>query len=127
MPSVQVEQRLGVDVGEPDGVDDLDPRYVDCIRVFKAAYKIHQTLQVVDDSPMPAQTVATQEYVDEIEAAVRAGRDLVEHPENDRARTDMSALDDATLRELRATLGYVAPHVGVELSLPAPTPGGETA
>lgn len=124
MPNEQIEVGAVLDVGHAQDTDpSLDPAYVACLEVIGGVAAVLQAVKKGHESPLPDTAFATQDYVDELEDAFRVGQDLLTHPEKETISQDMSQLDAEMLRELRATVGYVAPHLDVELSLPAP--GGD--
>lgn len=124
MPTEQVEAGPVASIDSTAPVEsDLDPAYVACLEVIGGVATILQAVKKGHESAVPDAAFATQDYVDELEDAFRVGQDLLTHPEKETISQDMSQLDAEMLRELRATVGYVAPHLDVELSLPAP--GGD--
>ncbi|MDS0284757.1 hypothetical protein [Haloarcula onubensis] len=126
MPSDQIEEGPVLSVGVPETAEgSADPAYIDCLRVLRGVITLLEAVQKGHESELPDGEFATQEYIDELQEAFRVGQELLGRPDLDTVRQDMSQLDEDLLRELRATLGYVAPHVDVDLSLPAPSEGGE--
>jgi hypothetical protein len=109
------ELEVDVEVTGPD-VEDPDPRFVDLYRVVVLARatleEIHGRLQ--DGSAFE------YDYVAELLVAHQTGARLIQRDDAARFAADFSRLDAETLAELRSTVGYVAPHLGVDLDLPAP-------
>lgn len=104
---------------------DVDEAYLQVVQAIAGVTEVLTALKAADNSEIPLTYVATQDYIDELESAFRVGQRFLARDDLDDVREDMSRLDAETLTELRATVGYVAPHVGVEVSLPAPDRGGE--
>lgn len=61
-----------------------------------------------------------QSYVDALEEVFQCGQALLEHDDLDLVKANVGALDAETLAEVRGTIGYVAPHFGVDVEFPAP-------
>lgn len=59
--------------------------------------------------------------IDSVERAVRSAAKIVKRAEtNPELENDLSKLDPDLLREARGELVYIAHHLGIEVSLPAP-------
>jgi len=107
-----------------DPPDDFDPAFVNMTRTASATLRMHEAIQAaartdaVDPEDFPFEL--SQEYVDDLEAVISCFKELVEREDYEAVKRDVSMLDDETLAEVRATIGYVAPHFGVDLKLPAP-------
>jgi hypothetical protein len=105
---------------------DLDPRYVKTLEVTYNVIEMLTELRNANASGQPVPDSIDQDYVDELEAAFHAGERVLYHDRREEIATDMSACDPDLLRELRATMVYVAPHFNVDLELPAPDSDTET-
>ena len=125
MPQEPIERReIAVDIGGNDLPPEYDPRFVNICRATKATLEMYEQIEAAFESgrldPADPPDPITQEYVDELAAAIRCFSDLVDREDYEAVKRDVSMLDDETLAEVRATTGYVAPHFGVDLELPAP-------
>jgi hypothetical protein len=121
MPSEIIEEeRLNVSGPEIEfnGLENVDERFAEFYRLvmlleisLEPAYERHQDGKL------------TERYLVEIFEAHQAGVRVLQREDIDEWAADFSRLDDEALVELRSTVGYVAPHFGVELKLPRPTSG----
>lgn len=65
-----------------------------------------------------------QRYIDALEEAFRCGRDdVLARDDLELVKANVEVLDAEALAEVRGTIGYVAPHFGVDVELPAPETG----
>ena len=107
-----------------DPSEDVDPAFVGMARTASATLRMHEAIQAaartdaVDPEDFPFEL--SQEYVDDLEAVISCFKELVEREDYEAVKRDVSTLDDEMLAEVRATIGYVAPHFGVDLKLPVP-------
>jgi len=107
-----------------DPPEDVDPAFVGMARTASATLRMHEAIQAaartdaVDPEDFPFEL--SQEYVDDLEAVISCFKELVEREDYEAVKRDVSTLDDEMLAEVRATIGYVAPHFGVDLKLPVP-------
>ena len=99
---------------------DYDPRYVKTLEVLYNVIEVHDEITDRQANGRPMPDGVDQEYVDELEAAFRAGRRVLDHDRRDEIARDMSKCEPDLLRELRATVAYVAPHFNIKLDVPAP-------
>lgn len=106
---------------DPD--DDVDQCFAEAAYVTLCVTETLSALQVRAKSDTPLPDVVTREYATELVEAFHAGRRLVEHDRREELMHDMTECDPEFLVELRATIGYVAPHYGVHIDFPAP--GGD--
>lgn len=115
-----IEQQL-TEVRAPNSGDGLDPAYVDTSLVVWGASSVLQNIREALENDIELRPLVTQEYIDELEAAFRCGEKVIYHDDVEAIKRDMSLLDDELLVELRGTVGYIAPHFGVDLQLPIPS------
>jgi len=59
-----------------------------------------------------------QDYGDELVAAFKAGNRMLNRDDREQLEQNFSTIDNDTIQELRATVGYVAPHFGIEIDFP---------
>jgi len=99
---------------------DVDPCFAATAQVVYCASLTLEALIEQKERGGDLPEVATQDYVDELTEAFQVGKRIVTHDRRDEIMYDMSKCDGDLLRELRATVAYVAPHFGVEMSVPIP-------
>lgn len=77
-----------------------------------------------DELEMASDAENIDKVMDSLEKAVLSAGEIVERAEEDSdLRKDLSKLDPELLREARGELVYIAHHLGIEVSLPAPDAG----
>jgi len=117
---------LPISYRSPDPDPDLDPCYVKTLEVTYNVSTMLSELKNANASGHPIPTAIDQDYVDELEDAFHAGERVLYHDRREEIATDMAACEPDLLRELRATIGYIAPHFDIDLELPAPDSDTET-
>lgn len=98
--------------------DDLDPTSTKILHTYYLTATVLEAIRYGTENDCIPDTV-TQSYVDELEAAFRCCQRLREHPKFESFLTDVSALPDDLLVELRGSVVYVAQHFGIEIDLPS--------
>lgn len=130
--AVEIDCTVEPESGLPDGVDDRT--FVDVARVGYAAAQLLEGVVYRDTAPETAvdlaeavqDTVSPEElaadfesYVGELNAAVEAAE---KYSNIEAAKKDFSALPPEVQHEVVGTIGYVAPHFGIEIEFPTPAP-----
>jgi len=98
-----------------ESTEGIDPRWIDLMRV---TLYCEITLESIEKRSNEDGTKFKAQYVQALQDAHEQGRSLLDRDDASQLREDMDAIDPDSLREVRATLAYVAPHFGVDLSLP---------
>jgi hypothetical protein len=112
--------RLPLEPADVPNEDAYDARFLAVYRVVWACYLALETARTQFADPERPTPSLTQAYVDELHAAYETGMQLLDHDDAATFARDLSACDDELLRELRATVAYVAPHFDLEVDLPNP-------
>lgn len=118
------EYVLPVPTQLPEGrtiVDDTDPAYLACLRAIYGLAEFWQCVNRADAAGYAPREHYPDDYLAELAIAFAEGkRHLLDRDDSDREplRRDLGALDEQALADLEATLGRVAPHLGVEIDWP---------
>jgi hypothetical protein len=124
------ETTLSVEPRAEDPPEEADEAYVG---TMVAHHVIAETLGAVKEYQSGVGSAppgldqypdAGQNYVDALSEAFRAVEEMQGRDDIGEVKQDMSELDDPTLRKLRATVGYVASHFGIEIDFPTASEGG---
>lgn len=118
--STSLSYRYRVQPDEPGAGQEYDPCYLKTLEVLYNITEIHDEIEERQANGRPIPNGIDQEYIDELEAAFQAGMQVLDHDRRDEIARDMSKCEPNLLRELRATVAYVAPHFGIDLDIPAP-------
>jgi len=117
-----------------DDTSDVDPAYADVVRVSWLSTSLLSA--IVSDDPLPkgeklkeiveSESSACvfsddlEEYTDELLAAAQLGDEVMNGDGAEERQRDLAAnIDVDELRELRASIGYVGQHFGIDVTLPA--------
>lgn len=129
-------ERVPTDIDFPNPPDGLDPAFR---QVMQVVYATALTLKGVK-APRNDETPATAHELGEVvtdhldgygpeermahtrvlHEALQCGEDLIDRDDVAALQRDFSRIDDATLREVHETLGYVSDYYGIDFSVPAP-------
>lgn len=121
MPSELIEKTRLSTTLDSDAEDGVDERWVRTLQTVYAITEVYQQMRTAQQNGVPLGGFLDQEYADELAGAFYVGQELLERDDRDQIREDMSQLDAETLAEVRGSIGYVAPHLGIDLDLPAPS------
>lgn len=115
--------------------DDLDETFVDVVTVSKICLGLLEEYGFTDGLPddpdeiqsaaeeaasTPAAVNPLEDYFEALDDAYRCGEQLLERDDLEEVQRDLTVIDHETLIELRATIGYVAPHLGFNIEFPDP-------
>ena len=136
MPSRTIEDvDLPVTVGEVDAPPGTDPAFK---QVGIVTYTVSHLLEAIvfpDQADAEGKEIRDsleeltstaefaedrEEYLRTLNEAFQCGKALLDRDDLDAVREDIGRLDPETLREVRGTIAYVAPHFNIEVDLPAP-------
>lgn len=138
MPS-QLIETIDIDatVLFDDDTTDVDPAYLDVMRVnflgtallgeivpgdrddLEFAEEGENLAAIVEEESLAGVlSDDREEYINELWEAVTFGSELLSGDDDDLKRDFAAAIDEDTLRELRATVGYVGRHLGIDVTLP---------
>jgi len=124
--SASLSYRYRFERDEIESEPEYDPCYLKTLEVIYNITEIFDELEDRQATGRPIPAGIDQEYVDELEAAFQVGQRILDHDRREEIARDMSKCEPDLLRELRATIAYVAPHFSIDLDVPAPDQDVET-
>lgn len=118
MPSPLLEEtEVGVSVDPDERPADMDETAFQFVATVEVACCIHDGISSRIEAGEVHAPVVTQDDIDELEATIEVGNEVLQRDDWEAIKRDFSRLDDDTLADVHATAGNVAAHLGLDLDV----------